>query len=94
LVAGANLQLDSAGNPVVLWSQPDSSSNSKRLRVARYNGTSWDTTYGTLKGAQAPGSGSQYFSLAVDKTSAPTVAWSETDTASATTSVYVSKSNY
>jgi hypothetical protein len=94
LVAGANLQLDSAGNPLVLWSQPDSSTNSKRLRVARYNGTSWDTTYGILKGAQAPGSGSQYFSLAVDKTSAPTVAWSETDTASATTSVYVSKSNY
>jgi hypothetical protein len=92
-VVGASVQIDATGNPLVLWSQQDSS-GSNSLRMARFNGTAWDTTYGVLNGVPGAGTDAQYASFGVDKAFAPTVTWTETDTSSGTTSVYVWKSNY
>jgi hypothetical protein len=91
-VGAANLRLDSMGNPLVLWSQTGSS-NAASLRLARFNGTAWDTTYGTLNGVTG-GNGVQYFNFAADSQAVPTVAWSQQDPSTTTSSVYVWKGNY
>jgi hypothetical protein len=92
-VAAAQIQLDTTGNPVVLFSQPDAS-GSQTLRLARYNGTAWDTTYGSLNAVTGSGSDAQNFSLAVSAQGAPTVAWDERDPSTTMRSVYTWTSNY
>lgn len=86
--AGGQLHLDSAGNPVVLWSQDG------RLYVARFNGAAWDTTFGVLTGVAANNGTVQSADMAIDSLGAPTVTWSETDSSTAVVSVYTWKSNY
>ena len=81
------------GNPVVLWTQEDTSS-SYRLYVARFNGTAWDTTFGVLSGVAGNNGSVQGADVAVDSAGEPTVAWSEEDTTTDTVAVYVWKSNY
>ena len=89
----ARLVFAANGNPVVLWTQQDSSSHN-RLYVARFNGTAWDTTFGVLSGVAGNNGSIQGADLAVDSAGEPTVAWSEQDTTTNSVAVYVWKSNY
>jgi hypothetical protein len=81
------------GNPVVLWIQKDAT-GANRLHVARFNGTAWDTTFGVLSALPGNTGDVQRADLAVDATGAPTVIWTEEDTTSGASAVYVWKSNY
>jgi hypothetical protein len=91
-VGEAQVAIDPAGNPVLLWLQEDSSSNDV-LSVARFNGAGWDTTFGTLTGV-ANGNGSVFSAdLEVDASGAPTVAWIEEDMTTFNSSVFTWRSN-
>jgi hypothetical protein len=86
----AQVALRPDGNPVVLWNQPATSGGSL-LHVARYNGSAWDTSYGTLVGTGGSAIGPNTFAL--DSSGAPTVAWTEQPSTGRDT-IHVWKSNY
>jgi hypothetical protein len=92
-VGAGYLALGSSGKAVVAWIQVDATGKD-RVHVARFNGTNWDTTYGVLSGVAGSGGSAFSADLGVDPLAAPTVAWSEQDTATGSTAVYVWKSNY
>jgi hypothetical protein len=85
--------LDQAGNPIVLWGQQNAQSN-ERLFVARFNGTAWDTTFGTLTGVAGNTGAATGASLGIDAAGRPTVSWSEEETGTGIVAVYTWKSNY
>jgi Bacterial Ig-like domain/Bacterial Ig domain len=93
-IEGGRLVFAANGNPIVLWTQEDTSSSNNRLYVARFNGTAWDTTFGVLSGVAGNNGSVQGADLAVDSAGEPTVAWSEEDTTINSVAVYVWKSNY
>lgn len=92
-VGAGYLALGSGGKVVVAWIQADATGNA-RVHVARFNGTTWDTTYGVLSGVAGSGGSVSGADMGVDPLAAPTVAWSEQDTTTGSTAVYVWKSNY
>lgn len=89
----ARVAFGSNGNPVVLWIQQDAT-GANRLHVARYNGTAWDTTFGVLSGVAGNSGDVQRADIAVDASAAPTVIWTEEDTTTGSSAVYVWKSNF
>jgi Bacterial Ig-like domain len=88
-ISEAHVAMAPDGNPVVAWIE--SADPLAILRVARYTGQSWSAQLGTLNAVS--GSIPARVQLAVDALGAPTVAWEEYDPGTATTSVYVWKSN-
>ncbi|GIW31891.1 MAG: hypothetical protein KatS3mg071_2065 [Meiothermus sp.] len=82
-----SLALDATSNPVVAWSESDGTSSN--IYVKRWNGTDWVQLgsfldANTNRGAFSP-------SLALDATSNPVVAWSESDGTSS--NIYVKRWN-
>jgi hypothetical protein len=91
-MGGAQVAIDPAGNPVLVWAQQAANSN-YQLTVARFNGTGWDMTFGTLTGV-ANGNGDVFAAdLGIDASGAPTVAWIEQDSTTGNSSVFTWKSN-
>lgn len=93
LDVGGQLLLDAAGHPVVLWAQTDTNSR-RRLHVERFNGATWDTTFGVLTGVASNNGSVNAENMAIDSLGTPTVTWSENDTTTNVVSVYTWKSNY
>jgi hypothetical protein len=68
-----SLALDSAGNPVVAWTEFDGSIN--KIYVQRFNGTAWVSVgSGVLNAVGSPATNP---SLALNSSGNPTVAWQE-----------------
>jgi hypothetical protein len=81
---GAEIALDSSGNPTVVWEE------SGFIYVKKYNGTGWDFVGSTFLNVK-PNPSASSPSLALDSSGNPTVAWDEYDGTS--THVYVKKYN-
>jgi Bacterial Ig-like domain len=85
----ARVALDSSGRPVVAWT--DSDGSSRNTRVARWTGTQWDMSFGSLSAVAGSGTDASSPALALDRFGSPIVAWQETDGNGYAT--YVWKSN-
>ena len=87
--SGISLAVDSAGNPVVAWSEWDGQL-SKDIYVKRWNGTAWQLVGTTFLDVNV---GQDAFSpsLTLDSSGNPIVAWCEGDGASS--NVYVKRWN-
>ena len=88
-ITDARLVLTRDGKPVVMWVGGGPAVS----HVVGWNGTAWDTTYGTLIAMPGDGSASE-IALAIDSTGAPTAAWTESSTSTGAKKIYVWKSNY
>jgi hypothetical protein len=83
------LTIDSQNRAVVVWSDLDISV--RNVKVARWTGTEWDMTFGSLSAMAAAGTNATSPVVALDASDSPIVAWQEPDPVRKAT--YVRKSN-
>jgi hypothetical protein len=94
-IPGANqpsaprLTIDSQNRVVVVWS--DLGVSVRNVKVARWTGTEWDLTFGSLSAMSATGTDATSPVVALDASDSPIVAWQEPDPTRKAT--YVRKSN-
>lgn len=90
---GARLVVDGSGQVLVAWS--DSDGTTRNVHVARYDGTSWDTSFGTisaLSGSDTPASNP---ALVITSDGVPVLAWQELPSGTGTRpQTFVWKSNH
>ena len=86
----ARVALDPSGHPVVAWT--DSDGSSRNTRVARWTGSLWDMSFGSLGAVTGSGTDASSPALALDRFGSPIVAWQEIDGTGAY-ATYVWKSN-
>jgi hypothetical protein len=83
------LAIDSLNRAVVAWS--DSDGTTKNVKVARWTGSQWDLSFGTLSALSTAGSDATAPTIVLDASDSPIVAWQELD--SFRNATYVRKSN-
>lgn len=88
----AQLVLPADGHPVVAWSEADTTTGTRVVRVSRHNGAQWDFTYGSLDGVAGTGTDGSAPRMVLDSGGSPIVAWQESD--GVVVSTYVWRSNH
>jgi hypothetical protein len=74
---GPRLAIDSQGRAVVAWSEADVSA--RVVKVMRWTGSEWDTTFGVLDALPAKGTDGAAGAIAIGADDLPIVVWQESD---------------
>jgi hypothetical protein len=89
--AGARLAVDSQGRILLAWS--DSDGSTRNVHLERFDGTSWDASFGTISAIAGANTPADNPIVIVTPDGAPIVAWQESDSVSLP-STFVWKSNH
>lgn len=89
---GYSIALDSAGNPVVAWTEYGA--GHQDVHVGAWKGSSWDTTFPALVGINDVSRDATFPSVRIDGADRPVVAWKQvTGTAGPTYDVFAARWN-
>jgi hypothetical protein len=91
--SGARLAVDGLGQILLAWS--DSDGTTRNVHLARFDGMTWDTSFGIISAIDGPNTPAANPALLVTPDGVPVLAWDETDSpAGSKPSAFVWKSNH
>jgi hypothetical protein len=91
--SSARVAVDGTGQILVAWT--DSDGTTRNLHLARYDGTAWDTSFGTISAIDGPNTPAAHPALVITPDGVPVLAWDEVSAgAGQRPSTFVWKSNH
>jgi hypothetical protein len=91
--SSARLAVDGTGQTLIAWT--DSDGTTRNLHVARYNGTAWDTSFGTISAIDGANTPAAHPALVITSDGVPMLAWDEVSAGTGQRpSTFVWKSNH
>jgi hypothetical protein len=88
------LAVDPSGRLLVAWVDGNVDNTVRSAHLARFDGTSWDTSFGTIRASADSNSRVARLDLAVTADGFPIVAWDEVSGTNQSPNTYVWKSNH
>jgi hypothetical protein len=90
---GAQLAVDSLGQILLAWS--DSDGTTLNVHLARFDGTKWDSSFGTISAIDGPNTPAANPALVITPDGVPVLAWDEKDASlGSRPSTFIWKSNH